>query len=139
MSISTNLVVSGETTLKQFYNALGRIGIKPLSSEQEILYMCKLKRTSSTHIPIELNGIRTSIFFVYYTNDKFNNEILPKLPKESRKFKGSTKPILLLSMDYTKLGINLLTQLGKELGGGYLQVSDSGNEKEVAYQLIKGK
>lgn len=139
MSISSNLVVSGETTLKQFYNALGRIGIKPLASEQEILNICKLKRTSSTHIPIELNGIRTSIFFVYYTNDEFKNEILPKLPKESRKFKGSTKPILHLSMDYTLVGVNLLTQLGKELGGGYLQVSDSGSEKEVAYHLIKGK
>lgn len=139
MSISSNLVVSGETTLKQFYNALGRIGIKPLASEQEILNICKLKRTSSTHIPIELNGIRTSIFFVYYTNDEFKNEILPKLPKESRKFKGSTKPILHLSMDYTLVGVNLLTQLGKELGGGYLQVSDSGSEKELAYHLIKGR
>lgn len=139
MSISSNLVVSGETTLKQFYNALGRIGIKPLASEPEILNICKLKRTSSTHIPIELNGIRTSIFFVYYTNDEFKNEILPKLPKESRKFKGSTKPILHLSMDYTLVGVNLLTQLGKELGGGYLQVSDSGSEKELAYHLIKGR
>ena len=42
-------------------------------------------------------------------------------------------------MDYNLVGVNLLTQLGKDLVGGYLQVSDSGSEKELAYHLIKGR
>lgn len=139
MSETANLVVKGELTIKQVYNALKRLNIKPILSEEEITNDLLDSFNRSVILPIEAGGVTRRLFLWYMPNPTFKVDVEPYIRGNSRKFKGTKKGFLNISLDANHLATRILIKLAQELDGGYVQINDCAEGKFGEYQLINSK
>jgi hypothetical protein len=139
MSETANLVVKGELTIKQVYNALNRLNIKPILSEEEITNDLLDSSNRSVIVPIEVGGVTRRLFLWYMPNSTFKREVQPDIVIGPRKFKNSKKDFLNISLDASELATKILIQLGRELDGGYVQINDCATGRGGQYILVEKK
>lgn len=139
MSETANLVVKGDLTIKQVYNALNRLNIKPILSEEEITNDLLDSSNRSVIVPIEVGGVTRRLFLWYMPNSTFKREVQPDIVIGPRKFKNARKDFLNISLDASELATKILIQLGRELAGGYVQINDCATGRGGQYILVEKK
>lgn len=139
MGVDTNILVSGAITIRQLYNALERIQVKPIFEYTAIEQSLRKQPIGSSFVPIEVDGLSRNLFITFIDNEYFKFDQIRELPQRSRKLKNSKGPVLRISLGYDELAVKLLTRLAYELGGGYLKEKDTATDGRENYKELKGK
>ena len=137
MAAETSILVNGNITMRQLYNALERVGIHSSLSVETLTNSMKKADFNSMFIPIMVDGLHRGLFIKFYDYYEFKSTLRKELPLNSRKLKNVSGNILYISAKHEILAENMLSNLAHDLGGGYIKLNDSGEGRTKVYQTIR--
>ena len=137
MAAETSILVNGNITMRQLYNALERVGIHSSLSVETLTNSMKKADFNSMFIPIMVDGLQRGLFIKFYDYYEFKSTLRKELPLNSRKLKNVSGNILYISAKHEVLAENMLRNLAHDLGGGYIKLNDSGEGRTKVYQTIR--
>ena len=137
MAAETSILVNGNITMRQLYNALERVGIHSSLSVETLTNSMKKADFNSMFIPIMVDGLQRGLFIKFYDYYEFKSTLRKELPLNSRKLKNVSGNILYISAKHEVLAENMLSNLAHDLGGGYIKLNDSGEGRTKVYQTIR--
>lgn len=137
MAAETSILVNGNITMRQLYNALERVGIHSSLSVETLTNSMKKADFNSMFIPIMVDGLHRGLFIKFYDYYEFKSTLRKELPLNSRKLKNVSGNILYISAKHEVLAENMLSNLAHDLGGGYIKLNDSGEGRTKVYQTIR--
>lgn len=136
MAAETSILVNGNITMRQLYNALERVGIHSSLSVETLTNSMKKADFNSMFIPIMVDGLHRGLFIKFYDYYEFKSTLRKELPLNSRKLKNVSGNILYISAKHEVLAENMLSNLAHDLGGGYIKLNDSGEGRTKVYQVV---
>lgn len=136
MAAETSIIVNGNITMRQLYNALERVGIHSSLSVETLTNSMKKSDFNSMFIPVMVDGLQRGLFIKFYDYYEFKSTLRKELPLTSRKLKNVSGNILYISSKHEVLAENMLSNLAHDLGGGYIKLNDSGEGRTKLYQPI---
>lgn len=136
MAAETSIIVNGNITMRQLYNALERVGIHSSLSVETLTNSMKKSDFNSMFIPVMVDGLQRGLFIKFYDYYEFKSTLRKELPLTSRKLKNVSGNILYISAKHEVLAENMLSNLAHDLGGGYIKLNDSGEGRTKLYQPI---
>lgn len=136
MAAETSILVNGNITMRQLYNALERVGIHSSLSVETLTNSMKKADFNSMFIPIMVDGLHRGLFIKFYDYYEFKSTLRKELPLNSRKLKNVSGNILYISAKHEVLAENMLSNLAHDLGGGYIKLNDSGEGRTKVYQVL---
>ena len=136
MAAETSILVNGNITMRQLYNALERVGIHSSLSVETLTNSMKKADFNSMFIPIMVDGLHRGLFIKFYDYYEFKSTLRKELPLNSRKLKNVSGNILYISAKHEVLAENMLSYLAHDLGGGYIKLNDSGEGRTKVYQVV---
>ena len=136
MSAETSILVNGNLTMRQLYNALERVGIHSSLSVETLTNSMKKADFNSMFIPVMVDGLQRGLFIKFYDYYEFKSTLRKELPLTSRKLKNVSGDILYISAKHEVLSERMLSNLAHDLGGGYIKLNDSGEGRTKLYQPI---
>ena len=137
MAAETSILVNGNITMRQLYNALERVGIHSSLSVETLTNSMKKADFNSMFIPIMVDGLQRGLFIKFYDYYEFKSTLRKELPLKSRKLKNVSGNILYISAKHEVLAENMLSNLAHDLGGGYIKLNESGEGRTKVYQTIR--
>ena len=137
MAAETSILVNGNITMRQLYNALERVGIHSSLSVETLTNSMKKADFNSMFIPIMVDGLQRGLFIKFYDYYEFKSTLRKELPLNSRKLKNVSGNILYISAKHEVLAENMLSNLAHDLGGGYIKLNESGEGRTKVYQTIR--
>lgn len=137
MAAETSILVNGNITMRQLYNALERVGIHSSLSVETLTNSMKKADFNSMFIPIMVDGLHRGLFIKFYDYYEFKSTLRKELPLNSRKLKNVSGNILYISAKHEVLAENMLSNLAHDLGGGYIKLNDSGEGRTKVYQVLR--
>lgn len=137
MAAETSILVNGNITMRQLYNALERVGIHSSLSVETLTNSMKKADFNSMFIPIMVDGLQRGLFIKFYDYYEFKSTLRKELPLNSRKLKNVSGNILYISAKHEVLAENMLSNLAHDLGGGYIKLNDSGEGRTKVYQVLR--
>lgn len=136
MAAETSILVNGNLTMRQLYNALERVGIHSSLSVETLTTSMKKADFNSMFIPIMADGLQRGLFIKFYDYYEFKSTLRKELPLNTRKLKNVSGNILYISAKHEVLAENMLSNLAHDLGGGYIKLNDSGEGRTKVYQVV---